>query len=326
MKRTTNFLAYSLLIMGIALLLNSCKEDETYSLPTVTTTKVTAITPTTATTGGEITSNGGAMITARGVCWSTSQNPTISNNKTTDSNDKDSFASTMTKLSPATTYYVRAYATNSAGTSYGNEFSFKTLIADGTTGTLEYNGHTYKTVYINGKEWLAENLRTTTYNDSKPILHRASNNDWLATDSGAYCSYNKESTYGFLYNWYAVKTGKLAPNGWHIPTDKEWTALTDYLGGKNIAGGKLKETGTTHWESPNTNATDETGFKALPGGFRTYSSGSFTYVGMYAYFWTASSGGREGGWARKVKYSDGEINRFNNNSNKDGFSVRCVRD
>lgn len=330
MKRNRTFLVYPLLIMGVALLLSSCKKDENYNVPMVTTTAVTGIDVTTAVSGGNVTSDGGAAITARGVCWNNSQNPTVSDSKTANGTGTGNFISNLTNLVPGRTYYVRAYATNSIGTGYGNEVSFTIPIpADGTTSTLTYNGYTYKTVYINGKEWLAENLQTTKYKDGTPIANVTDDTEWDGLSTGAYCWYNNDetankNTYGALYNWHAVNTGKLAPAGWHVPTDAEWTALTDYLGGTTVAGGKLKEIGTAHWGDPNTDATNEVGFTALPGGSRHYG-GSFDGIGDSGYWWSATESGAYSAWYRYMNYDISDVLR-NNYYRELGFSVRCVRD
>ena len=144
------------------------------------------------------------------------------------------------------------------------------------------------------------------------------------------------ATYGVLYNWTAAMDGEassttnpsgiqgVCPAGWHVPSDAEWTELTDYLGGTSVAGGKLKETGTTHWNTPNTGATNETGFTALPGGFRG-SNGSFDDIGSDGLWWSATEGGATNAWYRNVNYSGSIVYSYDYNKEV-GFSVRCVRD
>jgi len=192
----------------------------------------------------------------------------------------------------------------------------------------DIDGNTYKTVTIGTQTWMAENLKVTKYNDGIAIPNVTDNTAWRELTTGALCDYDNtpsnSETYGKLYNWHAVNTGKLCPTGWHVPSDAEWTELTDYLGGTSVAGGKLKETGTTHWASPNTGATNETGFTALPGGYRV-SSGSFYYIGNYGYWWSATEYGANSAWYRYVYYGNSYVNRYYNNKEL-GFSVRCLRD
>jgi uncharacterized protein (TIGR02145 family) len=194
----------------------------------------------------------------------------------------------------------------------------------------DQDGNVYKTVTIGTQTWMAENLRTTKYNDGSDIPNITDNDEWEDLTTGAYCNYNNTSdedtiaTYGRLYNWYAVDTGKLCPTGWHVPKDTEWAELSTFLGGESVAGGKLKEIGTSHWQSHTTGATNETGFTALPGGGRTYS-GTFGDVGYRGKWWSATESDAYGAyyWIIYDNYS------FLNSSSYDkavGFSVRCVRD
>jgi len=202
-----------------------------------------------------------------------------------------------------------------------------------TYGTMtDQDGNVYKTVAIGTQTWMAENLRTTKYNDGTAIPNVTSASEWEGLTTGAYCNYNNTTsndtiaTYGRLYNWYAVNTGKLCPTGWHVPTDAEWSTLTNYLGGEDAAGGKLKETGTTHWLSPNTGATNETGFTALPGGIHD-RLGSFYHVGYYGYWWSATENGVASAWVRDMEYNNSIRSiRRGYNYKEVGYSVRCVRD
>ena len=176
---------------------------------------------------------------------------------------------------------------------------------------------------------MVENLKVTRYRNGEPIPNITDNKAWTKLKKGAICDYdNKPSnseTYGKLYNWYAVSDNRnIAPAGWHVPTDAEWTILTDYLGGEKVAGGKLKETGTTHWTNPNTAATNESGFSALPGGYRS-SFGSFLNVGIYGYRWSATEYSTSNAWYRFMSYIDSSVFRIDVYK-QDGFSVRCVRD
>lgn len=232
--------------------------EESLHLPVVVTDTVVIIpTPKEAMLGFEITDIGGALITAKGVCWSTSHNPTIDNSKV-EAGGVFLVVSHchIGGLENSTTYYVRAYATNSVGTAYGNEVSFTTpesfppiaFNPDLTYGSVtDVDGNTYKTIQIGPQIWMAENLKTTKYNDDSPILFGtggpAGFTDWFDSGdgnygyyNGAYCWYDNDvltfkDAYGAIYNWHAIGTGKLCPVGWHVPTISEWSALITSLGG-----------------------------------------------------------------------------------------------
>lgn len=292
-------------------------------IATITTTAVSSINVASAVSGGTITGDGGATVTARGVCWSINQNPTISNNKTSDGNGVGSFNSSMTNLSASTTYYLRAYATNSVGTAYGPELSFKT-----SEGLSDIEENVYGAIAIGTQIWMKENLKVTKYKNGDDIPSVSNASTWLSLTTGAYVYYNNNAayntTYGKIYNWYAATDSRgLCPEGWHLPSDDEWTTLTDYLGGINIAGGKMKTTGTNIWISPNTGATNESGFSGLPGGNRV-SDGSFLSIGFKGSWWSASEYSSILIWSRQLFNDDAEVTRsFNPKSN--GQYVRCVK-
>jgi len=191
------------------------------------------------------------------------------------------------------------------------------------------DGNIYHAVQIGTQVWTVENLKTTKYRDGSPIPLVTDNNVWGGLTTPACCYYNNDSIvnkaiYGALYNSFAVNTGKLAPAGWHVPTDTEWTILLDYLGGVNEAGAKLKEAGTAHWPSPNPAATNESKFTALPGGCRSYN-GPFYSIGDYGCWWSESSGDAGSSWYRLMDYGSAMVNRIDY-SDRFGLSVRCLRD
>ena len=198
------------------------------------------------------------------------------------------------------------------------------------TTVTDIDGNVYRTVKIGTQVWMAENLKTTKYRNGDPIANVTNGASWKALTTGAYCWYNNDAankvTYGGLYNWFAVADSrKIAPTGWHVPTDAEWTVLTDFLGGLKVAGGKLKENGTSHWRTPNTGATNSCGFTALPGGYRYNGDGSFSHVGDIGYWWSSTAYGASDAWGRYL----GDYNAYayrNYNNKQGGFSVRCVRD
>ncbi len=177
---------------------------------------------------------------------------------------------------------------------------------------------------------MAENLKTTKYRNGETIANVTDGAAWAALSTGAYCCYNNDvankAVYGGLYNWYAVADARnIAPSGWHVPTDSEWTTLTTYLGSESIAGGKLKETGTAHWYSPNVGATNASGFTALPGGGRLYNDGTFHGVGGNGYWWSSTEGDAIFAWGRYFGY--GSAHAYLDYDYKQyGFSVRCIQD
>ena len=202
-----------------------------------------------------------------------------------------------------------------------------------TTDITDAEGNTYKTVTIGTQTWMAENLKVSKYSDGTTIPNITDNTQWQNNTTGAWSYYNNDAAnnakYGKLYNWYAVSkisngNKNVCPTGWHVPTDAEWTVLIDYLGGEIIAGSKMKEVGTTSWNSPNTDATNTSLFSALPGGYRI-TNGNYTNVGYLGYWWSSTEGSTGNAWPRNLSYYSGNANRsFKSKSN--GLSVRCLRD
>ncbi|MBW6501118.1 MAG: hypothetical protein K0B05_06965 [Bacteroidales bacterium] len=306
---------------------------------TIITSSFKSITYTTAMSGGDITYDGGGAVTERGVCWSdTNQQPTINDNRTSDGEGSGHFNSIITGLEQGTLYFVRAYAINSAGVSYGEMISFRTysinfdiIFHPGLVyGSIhDTEGNEYKTITIGTMTWMAENLRTTTANDGTPIESISGNSEWNALSTPAFCWPQNDEVYkdlyGALYNWYAVNTGKLCPEGWHVPTDTEWTNLSTFLGDMGTAAGMLKETETIHWQVPNSGATNETGFTALPGGGRDIFIGGFYDPGYAGIWWSSAQNSDLEAWSRLMYYNSARLFR-NSYIKKNGYSVRCVKD
>jgi len=193
----------------------------------------------------------------------------------------------------------------------------------------DYDGNIYHSIVIGTQTWMVENLKTTHFRNGDQIPIVTVNSAWSALSTGAYCWYNNDITnktsYGALYNWYAATdTRNIAPTGWHIPTDAEWTILTTYLGGESVAGGKMKEAGTTHWLSPNTGATNESRFTALPGGYRL-TGGTFDDVGNGGDWWSSTAHDASFAWCRYLYYDYAFVYRGTYDK-AFGFSVRCLRD
>jgi uncharacterized protein (TIGR02145 family) len=325
MKMKNKIWSYSLVLIVLILALdNSCRKEEHVATPVISTTPFTVITSTSVMSGGNVTSDGGAVVLVRGVCWSNKTGPTVSDKFTSDGSGTGSFLSSITGLVSGTGYYVRAYATNLAGTSYGNEFLFVMPI-------LDVDGNIYSSVMIGDQVWMSQNLKTTRFSDNTTIPMVADNSVWSNLSTPGYCwykndDYTNKPNYGALYNWFAVNTGKLCPDGWHVPGEKEWTALEDYLGGEGITSGLLKEGGTEHWVTPNESATNKYGFTALPGGYRTgLYVGSFRTKRFYGWWWTDTEIDLSGARARLMTYDSREI-AAGTALKKNGYSVRCVKD
>jgi uncharacterized protein (TIGR02145 family) len=188
----------------------------------------------------------------------------------------------------------------------------------------------FPSVTICNQTWMLKNLEVDLYRNGDPIPQVTDPIEWQTLTTGAYCYYNNDSasyaaTYGKLYNWYAINDPRgLAPAGWHIPSDTDWTTLTTCLGGVALAGGAMKETGIIHWASPNTGATNISGFTALPGGSRDIN-GTFYGIGYYAYWWSFSEFIQGYAWLRNLYFLYSSILR-NGYDKRNGFSVRCIKD
>jgi uncharacterized protein (TIGR02145 family) len=301
----------------------ACIDCYTGSIPSVITTSLSSITSTTATSGGTILSNGGLNITDKGVVWSTSPNPTTSlSTKTNDGTGSDHFSSYITGLTSSVTYYVRAYATNAIGTAYGNELTFTSAVPE------------LATVKICDQTWTLRNLEVTTYRNGNTIPQSTTQADWIEKAEnriGAWCYYNYDTAngpiYGKLYNAYAVNDtahGGLAPLGYHVPTDAEWTQLTDCLGGESVAGGKMKSTGTALWTSPNTGATNSSGFTGLPGGSVSQFGGS-SVIGAYGFWWSSSEYNEFQNFQHYLQFDSDNATSWRGNKGS-GISVRLIKD
>lgn len=200
-----------------------------------------------------------------------------------------------------------------------------------STAIKDIDGNVYHAVTIGTQVWMLENLKTTRFRNGDPIPHITDQIAWNALTTAAYCNYNNDNsypnTYGHLYNFFAVSDSRnIAPLGWHVAADTEWVSLFNYLGGELIAGGKLKETDTIHWNSPNADATNESGFTALPGGMRYASNiGTFDLIGQYGRWWSFTAYNTTLGKSVEMRYIDGVAS---NSINKKGlgFSVRCIKD
>ena len=315
-------------------------------LPTVSTMGVTAITAATAVTGGNITDDGGSAVIARGVCWSTSHNPTTAGNHTSDGEGMGSFTSNLTGLTAGTTYFVRAYAINGNGTKYGDEVAFSTPVpfVCGTNTVSDYEGHIYNTVQIGDQCWMKENMRATKYSDGTSITKASVTQE--SSGTRYYYDPGQAANYGYLYNWPAAKGPSsvsannqgICPTGWHVPSDGEWTQLTQYVGSQsnylcsNSSSYIAKAlASTTGWNSSNSQCAvgntpagnNATGFSAVPAGYH-YGS-SFGDSGNCAYFWSSTEYHSSSVYSRYLFYYNAFVYSYSN-FKSNGYSVRCLRD
>lgn len=239
----------------------------------------------------------------------------------------------ISSLTAGMTYHFRVKATNSLGTTNGEDVSFVTPNPIMSTMT-DIDGNVYKSVIIDTQTWMAENLKTTKYRNGDLITTVFNGDDWLNTTSGAFTFYNNDisnnATYGKLYNGYAVADSRrICPTGWHVPSSVEWAKLITFLGGETVAGGKMKEEGQTHWLSPNLGATNESGFTALPGGYRGGDYLEEGYDAIYGYggWWSAMEVSVPDAWYYLINRNDTNIGIASSSTNKKyGFSVRCMKD
>jgi uncharacterized protein (TIGR02145 family) len=308
MKKKNRIWIFPLIIMGTFLMLtNSCKKDETTSKkdPVITWANPADI-------------SFGTLLS------------TIQLNATADVPGIYVYIPAIgTKLNEGANQDLKIDFTPIDATTYNTASKTVKINVIASTTVIDADSNVYHTVNIGTQTWMVENLKTTKYNDGTTIPNVTDGTAWAVLTTPAYCWYKNDAatnkaTYGALYNWYVVNTSKLCPTGWHVPTDAEWSTLTTYLGGESIAGGKLKETGTTHWTSPNTGADNSSGFTALPGGIRI-GNGTFDLIRYYGSWWSSSEVNKTRAWHRYVGYTDRFVSRTVNDS-CEGLSVRCLRD
>jgi uncharacterized protein (TIGR02145 family) len=278
-------------------------------LPIVETLAITDIQPTSAIGGGDVIESGSTPVNSRGVCWAPFHYPDLTCDHTVDGSGLGEFTSILTGLTPDKDYFVRAYATNDSGTVYGSEVSFKTPGSGGTgcqgqTTLLDSrDGQVYPLVEIGTQCWMAKNLNYQT------------GNSWCFMDQDYNCS-----VYGRLYDWQTATS--ICPEGWHLPDLNAWQLLVTFLGGSDVAGDKLKESGFAHWESPN-GGTNTSGFTGLPGGGR-YFNGGFANLGKEGLFWSSTEYNSSDCQGLQLYYSLSNTYMFHNKKEY-GFSVRCIR-
>lgn len=312
-------------------------------MPIVKTTPPEDVTSSSAILGGDITDEGSSQVISYGIYLSTSPDAEETGQKREMGHGTGEFSSKITDITDNTTYFVKAYATNQEGTSYGAEYEFETWALE--SSVRDIGGNKYKTKVIGEQKWMAENLATTRFRDGSSIEYVGEEDDqWRTTSQPYYGVYEDEgdnqSTYGFLYNWYVIEDERcVCPEGWKVPSEEDWQELERYLGMDDYEiertelrgsdhGGKLKATGTVRdqtgfWRSPNTLATNETGFTALPGGFRDQRgySEQLHYIGNW---WSSTTAEADSAWIRYLFHDSGQIGRFYFPKNM-GLSIRCIK-
>jgi uncharacterized protein (TIGR02145 family) len=327
----------TLLLVGLICIV-SCRKDvvdkRAYipGTPNINTSIAIEITPTNVLIGGVISDQGHGDVVDRGVCWSTTPDVSIDNSRTSDGIGMGTFKSKAEGLSPNTTYYICAYATNKVGTGYGNVVTVKTpkipSIGKVGQGVTDINGNNYKTVIIGNQEWMAENLKVSKFNNGIDIPLVTNKSNWSKLNTGAYTFYDGSSSndaiYGKIYNWNVITEQNVCPMNWHVPTNAEWKVLTDYLGGDIVAGGKMKEVGYSHWTTPNIEAVNSSLFDGLPGGYSN-SSGDYRDLNTAALWWSAEQ--PQGNLASHVEVDSksGSV-IYSTIAKRSGLSIRCVKD
>jgi len=340
----------------ISAILNSCKKDEEAPALIITTDPISQIARTSAWCRGTILSVGPDSIIGNGFCWSTEILPTFEDDKIIAPQYLvDSiYQCRITGLNPGTTYYVRAYGITCASKIYGNQVSFTTKPATVLTyfnpdltyhAVSDIEGNSYKTIQIGTQEWMAENLKTTKFNDGTSIPLITHDIVWSGLTTPGYCWYenNEEifkNIYGAYYNWYAVNKGNLCPTGWHVPSEEEWKVFKMFLGmtqeqaellyaGGTTEGNKIKETGTFNWVEGSIGATNESGFTGLPGGTRSVGPATFCWEGLSGGWWSAMAYNPEPyspAWSHHVVWDASWIFRSDMLVKPYGLNVRCIKD
>jgi len=341
MKKFSGILVYGIIALFSTCIYTSCKKDKEAPPPVqpkvsvkpdVSTDSTILITDSSARIGGRIVSLGTDSIQLAGVEWKVVMEPDSTYRRLTA--DSSVFSFDIKNLQPNLLYQVRAFATSAAGTAYGETRSFKTdtlpsVVCPSTV--TDVDGNIYQVVRIGSRCWMKENLRTSKFRNGTTLKANLDAATWSTQQAGSYSSYAdvpaNGTTYGYLYNQYAVLDGgKICPAGWHVPTDADWSELEISLGGASVAGGKLKASGTLPnglWQSPNTGASNSSGFNAFPGGKRT-STGEFLELGQKGYWWCA--GTQNTAKPRSLSSASAGSSVVPAVNRTDGFSIRCVAD
>lgn len=300
------------------------KEFVTFTPPTINTYTMSASSFSTAVANGSVVISNSFTPIELGFCYDTKPNPSISNTKKTSS-IYTAFAANLTSLTPNTTYYLKAYATYSFGTIYGNEVNFKTPAAPVVytiSGTMsDIDGNIYNTVTIGNQTWMTENLRVTSYRDGSPIPY-STNNSWssLTIGSRGELFNNSSLGFGYLYNYRAILDAReIAPAGWHIPSKLEWQTLIDNLGGNTLAMSQLAS--LSNWSSFLCSRTNNSAMSIFGGGVRD-NNGSDGFMFIKTNFWTGKNDN-----ATAFEFNNTcTINSISGLPSNTGCYIRCVKD
>lgn len=330
------------ILLSCYFMLFACSKTSESPAISVSTQAVNLITAFSGQTGGTITCSATDSVSVRGVCWSTTRNPTTAMSKTVNGGGRGTFSATLIGLLPSTLYYIRAYSIVNGELYYGNELSFTTLVNSDNTnlcghsnvlnpsvvyGNVSDNdGHAYRTVKIGNQTWMAENLKTTRFSNGDAINALPDSIGWIGSTSPAWVYYKNDDQndclHGKLYNWStAVDNRNVCPTGWHVPTLNDWNILADSVGGKSVAG-KLKCSG--EWAPPNFSAENGTGFSALPSGYRDLKA-KYVYQSYTGVWWTTSLDIGGAAYYAELNHHLGGITLVQGNK-KTGYSIRCVKD
>ncbi|HBE39798.1 MAG TPA: hypothetical protein DDW27_01065 [Bacteroidales bacterium] len=292
----------------------------------VSTTEVRNVTQSGAVAGGQVNAARPGSVVSRGICWSTGPNPSIRDKSEKSGSGTGNYFISIIGLRPETEYFTRAFAITVSDTLYGEIIKFVTTDF-GIVSDIDDN--VYRTITIGTQTWMVKNLATKRYKDGTAVRTVTDSAEWASLNTPAFCWYNNDeetykSSYGALYNGYTVNSGKICPEGWHVPTNADWDILAANLGGENIAGGRMKEAGTSRWVRPNNGANNSSNFTALPGGLR-YHDGNFRDLGFGGYWWSSTQYSDSRAYFRFIFHEDSTIYKFNNLI-RNGFSIRCLKD
>jgi uncharacterized protein (TIGR02145 family) len=335
-KHTFNLIIL-VVISASAINLMSCKKSEDTSIkPTAVSVLATYIGQQWAVLNGIVNPNNKTVTvtfeydTITAYAHSVNATPVIISGKT-----NTTVTASLTGLIPGVTYHYRLKVVSPTETVTGVDISFTTTNPNKSTilfnpglsygSVTDIDNNFYKTIAIGSQTWMAENLKTTRYNDGTGLEYVPIDKIWADSVLAGYCWYNNDSVvYGAIYNWTAISSGNLCPSGWHVPTDDDWSTLITTIGGDSLAATKLMESGNGHWQTPNTSLINESGFTALPGGYRNYS-GAFGNIKRYGYWWSSTESSSVNAYCRVIYYGFKYMTRTNG-SKKSGISIRCVKD